>query len=100
MAARSIVRSGEGEALRERLRGHIERLAPGHPSAILPVIVGEAEGALAASATLLEKGFLVPAIRPPTVPPGTSRLRVTVSAAHTDDQVAGLAAALAEIAPS
>ena len=99
LAALRIVRSAEGEALRERLRGHIERLAPGHPSAILPVIIGEAEGALAASATLLEN-FLVPAIRPPTVPPGSSRLRVTVSAAHTDDQVAGLAAALAEIAPS
>jgi 8-amino-7-oxononanoate synthase len=100
LAALRIVRSAEGEALRERLRGHIERLAPGHPSAILPVIVGAAEGALAASATLLEKGFLVPAIRPPTVPPGSSRLRVTVSAAHTDDQVAGLVAALAEIPPS
>ena len=66
----------------------------------MPVVLGEAEGALAAAAALLEQGLLVPAIRPPTVAPGSSRLRVALSAAHTDDQVAGLAAALAEIPPS
>ncbi len=52
---------------------------------------------LAAAAALLEQGMLVPAIRPPTVAPGSSRLRVTVSAAHTDAQVDALARALAEL---
>ena len=48
---------------------------------------GDEERALAAAAALLEQGLLVPAIRPPTVAPGTSRLRVALSAAHTDEQV-------------
>ena len=52
--------------------------------------------ALAASARLLERGFLVPAIRPPTVPRGTSRLRVSLSAAHEPEDLERLAAALAE----
>jgi 8-amino-7-oxononanoate synthase len=52
---------------------------------------------VAASAALLEAGLHVPAIRPPTVAPGTSRLRVALSAAHTDDQVAALVTALAEL---
>jgi 8-amino-7-oxononanoate synthase len=50
-------------------------------------VVGGEQEALAASAALLEEGLLVPAIRPPTVPLGTSRLRVTLSAAHTDQEV-------------
>jgi 8-amino-7-oxononanoate synthase len=54
---------------------------------------GEAE-ALAASAALLAQGFHVPAIRPPTVPPGTCRLRVALSAAHSRQDVAELATAL------
>ncbi|MBM3657993.1 MAG: 8-amino-7-oxononanoate synthase, partial [Actinobacteria bacterium] len=53
---------------------------------------------VAASDALLARGLLVPAIRPPTVAPGTSRLRVALSAAHTDDQVAALVAALAGLA--
>jgi 8-amino-7-oxononanoate synthase len=55
---------------------------------------------VAASAALLDRGVWVPAIRPPTVPPGTARLRVTLSAAHTDDHVSLLLDALAHIAPS
>jgi 8-amino-7-oxononanoate synthase len=97
LAALRIVRSAEGESLRDRLRFLVDRLRPGHPSPILPVMVGEEDRALRVASTLLEKGFLVPAIRPPTVPPGTSRLRVTVSAAHSEHQVSALAEALPEI---
>ena len=56
--------------------------------------MGSAARALAASDTLRSAGFLVAAIRPPTVPPGTSRLRLTFSAAHTPEQVAALVAAV------
>ena len=52
---------------------------------------------MAASAALLARGLWVPAIRPPTVPPGTSRLRVTLSATHTDDQVDRLVDALVRL---
>jgi len=63
-------------------------------SAVVPVIIGDAEAALKASDALYEQGFLVPAIRPPTVPKNTSRLRISLSAAHTDEQILGLAQAL------
>ncbi len=63
-------------------------------SQILPVILGDASRAVAASAALLEAGFLVPAIRPPTVAPGSSRLRVTLSAGHSRDDVCRFTAAL------
>jgi 8-amino-7-oxononanoate synthase len=52
---------------------------------------------LQASRELEERGFLVTAIRPPTVPAGTARLRVTLSATHEDAQVDALIAALAEV---
>jgi 8-amino-7-oxononanoate synthase len=87
LAAVALVRSDEGEALAARLRGVVERVAPGRPSPIVPVILGEEAAAVAASEALLERGIVVPAIRPPTVPPGTSRLRVALSAAHTDDEI-------------
>ncbi len=94
LAALRVVRSAEGEALIARLRRHVERLRPGHPTPIVPIVLGDEAAALAAAAWLLDRGLLVPAIRPPTVAPGTSRLRVTLSAAHTDDQVHRLLAAL------
>ena len=93
-AALGIVRSAEGAALCDRLRRHVARVRPGHPSPIVPVVLGDEAQALAASSTLLDQGLLVPAIRPPTVAPGTSRLRVALSAAHTDAQVTKLVAAL------
>ncbi len=93
-AAIDIIDSAEGDDLRMRLRANIDRVRPGHPSGIIPFVVGDEDRALAASAALLEVGILVPAIRPPTVPAGTSRLRVTVSAAHTDDDLDRLIEAL------
>jgi 8-amino-7-oxononanoate synthase len=94
LAALKIVRSPEGDALKQRLRSHVDRIAPGHPSPIIAVILGTERRALEASARLLDAGLLVPAIRPPTVPAGTSRLRLTLSAAHTAEQVERLRASL------
>jgi 8-amino-7-oxononanoate synthase len=62
--------------------------------------VGDATATLAASAALQERGFLVVAIRPPTVPLGSARLRVTLSAALDEADVDGLVAALAEVLPA
>ena len=64
---------------------------------IFPVVLGTEQRALAASRALRERGFFVRAIRPPTVPRGTSRLRVAVTAGHTDAQVDAFLAALAEV---
>ncbi len=97
LAALRIVRSDEGTALVERLRHNVERVRPGHPTPIVPVILGDEAFALSAAAELLEQGLLVPAIRPPTVPPGTSRLRVALSAAHDDAQLDRLSSALASL---
>lgn len=65
-------------------------------TAIQPLILGEDEAALAAAAKLEVKGFFVPAIRPPTVPAGTARLRITLSAAHTREHIKALADALTD----
>lgn len=70
---------------------------PRAQTAIVPIILGEAEAALAASEKLKERGILAIAIRPPTVPPGTARLRLAFSSEHTDVQVDALIAALEEI---
>ena len=94
LAAVRVVRSPEGDTLRQRLRDNIAILRPGHPSPIIPVVCGGEERALAAAAALLDQGILVPAIRPPTVAPGTSRLRVALSAAHAPEQVVTLRDAL------
>ncbi|MEH6671301.1 8-amino-7-oxononanoate synthase [Halopseudomonas sp.] len=64
------------------------------PSPIQPIVVGSSARALALSAALREQGILVTAIRPPTVPQGTARLRVTLSAEHSEDDVAQLVTAL------
>jgi 8-amino-7-oxononanoate synthase len=65
------------------------------PSAIQPVVIGDPRRALAASDRLLAQGFFVPAIRPPTVPEGTSRLRISLSAAHSSHDIDALVDALA-----
>ncbi len=60
---------------------------PGSPSPIIPVPVGDADKAVAAADRLFQEGIFAPAIRPPTVPPGTSRIRATVMASHNDSQI-------------
>jgi 8-amino-7-oxononanoate synthase len=101
-------------ALLEHEPGHVHRLreniarfravcgARGVPlaasiTAIQPLLVGGPAQALDASRALLEKGLLVAAIRPPTVPPGTSRLRISVCAAHSHEQLDLLAEALGDL---
>src|SRR3954453_22579044 len=97
LAALGVVRSDEGHTLVARLRAHVARVRAGHPSPIIPFVCGEEAVALAAASAMLERGLLVPAIRPPTVAPGTSRLRVTLSASHTDAQIDALLRALTDV---
>ncbi len=100
LAAVRVLCSSEGEALVARLATMVNRLSEAgvapraHPSPIVPVVLGSEQAAIDASATLLDDGLWVPAIRPPTVPAGMSRLRVTLSAAHRDDDVNRLIDAL------
>ncbi len=104
LAALRVLRSSAGDTLVTRLASLVQRLSdagvapPAHPSPIVPVILGSEQVAVDASATLLGDGLWVPAIRPPTVPAGTSRLRVTLSAAHRDEDVGRLTDALAALA--
>ena len=94
-----------GDARRARLQSHIARLRSGiaglknavlaeSSTPIQPLIVGANAEALRLSQALLQRGILVPAIRPPTVPANTARLRITLSAAHSDADVARLVEAL------
>jgi 8-amino-7-oxononanoate synthase len=96
----------EGEpALRQRLHSHIQRfrrgaLARGVPAAesstaIQPIILGQNARAVATAERLLEMGYWVAAIRPPTVPAGSARLRVALSAGHAEEEIDGLLDALA-----
>jgi len=64
---------------------------------IQPVLLGTEDAVLAASETLLEAGLWVPAIRPPTVPSGSARLRITFSASHSAEDVDRLLDALADL---
>jgi 8-amino-7-oxononanoate synthase len=73
---------------------------PDAQSAIVPVIIGETEAALKASELLRDEGFLVVAIRPPTVPAGTARLRFAFTAQHPDVEIERLADVVRKIAPT
>ena len=86
-------------ALKQALHGTDVVLAPSD-TPIQPLLIGGNAEAVSASAALRERAILVPAIRPPTVPEGTARLRISLSAAHGEDDVARLAAALREVCPS
>jgi 8-amino-7-oxononanoate synthase len=96
LAALGVLRSGEGDELVARLRANVDVVAAGHPSPIVPVVLGDEDAAVAASAALRDRGLLVPAIRPPTVAPGTSRLRISLSATHTPEHLQLLLDALAD----
>tara|TARA_Y100001968_G_scaffold38699_1_gene29540 strand:- start:190 stop:1128 length:939 start_codon:yes stop_codon:yes gene_type:complete len=93
-AAREALRVVRQEPeLRTRLRAHTERLSQTlthSKTPIFPLILGAEQRALDASRQLFEAGFHVTAIRPPTVPKQTSRLRITVTAAHSSDEVESL----------
>jgi 8-amino-7-oxononanoate synthase len=94
---------------REHLQALIEQFRVGarqlgltlmdSPTPIQPILVGSSARALQLSQSLRERGLLVTAIRPPTVPAGSARLRVTLSAAHTAEQVRQLLQGLAECYP-
>lgn len=94
-----ILGGAEGSLLLKNLWTNIRSLGvaigmPASPSAILPVIVGSEFAAMAAGENLLASGFLVPAIRYPTVAKGSARLRVTLSAVHSEKDIIGLAQVL------
>jgi len=107
LTALHILSGPEGDALRARLRRSVERFAVGlralglraeSATPIFPVVLGAPQAALAAAAQLRKRGILVKAIRPPTVPAGSSRLRIALSAAHTDAHLDLLLSALREAA--
>jgi 8-amino-7-oxononanoate synthase len=107
-AALDLIAGEEGATRRAVLNRHIavwsahaQRLAARFgwqwmpsPTAIQPIVIGENAPALALAAALEREGIRIAAIRPPTVPVGTARLRITLSAAHTDADIERLALAL------
>ena len=108
-AALAVVRSEEGEVLRQRCWANADatkcaiveagwKLPPAQ-SPILPLLLGDEQLALKSSAGLVEHGVFVPAIRYPTVARGAARLRLTVTAAHSPENIKMLAAALTATAP-
>jgi 8-amino-7-oxononanoate synthase len=107
LASLEIIAGDEGRQRRQMLAERIaqwrqdlklSRWQPRRSStAIQPVIIGDNEATMVAGRALRERGYWVGSVRPPTVPTGTSRLRVTLSAAHTEVQLDGLMAAIADI---
>jgi len=93
MAAIGVCRSIEGDALRARLLQRVSEM--GGDSQIVPVIAGDDRVVMHWTSRLLSAGYFAQGIRPPTVPVGTARLRVSLSAAHSAEDVAGFKRALA-----
>lgn len=94
-----IAASPEGDALREKLWKNLHHLHAVLPlkapaSAILPILIGNESDAVETSTRLLNQGFLVPAIRFPTVAKGSARLRVTLTASHIPSEIDSLVQAL------
>jgi 8-amino-7-oxononanoate synthase len=101
-AALALIESGEPVRELQNRLSYFRQQTEGIPmngsdTAIQPLIIGDNEHALQAAAVLCDAGFFVPAIRPPTVPSGTARLRITISAAHTHEQIDRLVAVLARL---
>ncbi len=96
--ALEIITSARGRELRKRLWTNIAVFAALRneeiQSAILPIVIGENDPTLRAAQNLLDAGFLAPAVRFPSVPRGSARLRITLSAAHDENQVRDLHAVL------
>jgi 8-amino-7-oxononanoate synthase len=103
-AALDIVKGPQGDSLRAALRQNIARLRKAlrvdpwrllpSSTAIQPIVIGENARTMQVAAALHDQGFWVAGIRPPTVPSGTARLRVALSAAHSVEQIDRLAGAL------
>jgi len=105
-AALGIVQSAEGERLRDDLRQNIDCVRHGLrfsidalPSPIIPLIIGNENAALEAAKQLQQDRFLVPAIRFPSVSRGSARLRLTLSARHSSEQLAALISSLRRVFP-
>lgn len=103
LAAIEIVRGAEGETRRRAVGAHARRLRALLPDAggeegspIAPVVVGDERRAMALTARLLEERVFVQGIRPPTVPPGTARLRIGLTAALTEEDVERAGESLAD----
>jgi len=107
-AAITLVQSEEGDQLRQRLAENSQLFryllqqvglsVPDGSTPIIPLLVGDAETTVGFSLRLLEEGVFVQGIRPPTVPVGTSRLRCTVMAIHSTDQIRHAAATIVSVA--
>jgi glycine C-acetyltransferase/8-amino-7-oxononanoate synthase len=101
-AALTVLQSAEGERIRGHLHRNIDQMRQGLrlssepllPSPIIPLIIGEENAALEIAKKVQEDGFLVPAIRFPSVSRGSARLRLTLSASHSSEQVSGLIGSL------
>jgi glycine C-acetyltransferase/8-amino-7-oxononanoate synthase len=91
--------SRNASVLRQALTAEGLRSPPGHTQ-ILPLVVGEAAAAVAATERALERGVFAQAVRPPTVPEGTSRLRLTVMASHTKSELREAARSIAAVLPA
>ncbi len=105
LAALRLITSPEGDTLRQTLRQNVQQLgrSPSNqnlPTPIVPLILGDNQRALNAARTLMTAGLLIPAIRYPTVPRNTARLRITLSAAHTSEHITRLQEALIELETS
>jgi 7-keto-8-aminopelargonate synthetase-like enzyme len=103
-AAVRFVQSADGEARRKTLWTRIGELQPAignrqskNPGAIIPILIGDEKRTVQAAAALREQGVFIPAIRYPTVARGRARLRATLTASHTTEDVKRLAAAVNEL---